>query len=427
MNDRFKGDIMKASKENWDLIVIGTGPSGAAIARELSKNGRNVLILEKGRLDYSLHIPNMLRNKEMMFIGKGRTLVRGVRTGGSSILYYGTAFEPPYQLFSKHGIHLAKEVEELKSELPIRPLRDDLIGPAAKKLMESAKDLGYAWGKLDKFVYQDRPKPSFFPFAEQWNAVQFVDEAVRLGATLINGASVSQILLEGKNAIGVEYNDHGQFRKKAYASKIVLAAGGLGSAQILRNSGIDRAGEGFFCDPLILAHGVMKGFDGGAEIPMGCGMMEEREGYVLTDITLPKLVYQLFSMQALKPHRVFDHHKTISIMVKIKDELGGSIKRNGRIHKDFTEIDKQRMQKGYAKAKEILHHAGAKKIFSTLWTSAHPGGSVRIGELVDSNLQTAYDNLYVCDCSVIPAAWGLPPTLTVLALAKRLAKSFLKD
>ncbi|ODA39567.1 GMC oxidoreductase [Desulfosporosinus sp. BG] len=61
----------------------------------------------------------------------------------------------------------------------------------------------------------------------------------------------------------------------------------------------------------------------------------------------------------------------------------------------------------------------------TVWTSAHPGGSVRIGEIVDSNLKSEYDNLYVCDCSVIPTEWGLQPTLTVLALAKRLAKHLL--
>jgi len=39
-----------------------------------------------------------------------------------------------------------------------------------------------------------------------------------------------------------------------------------------------------------------------------------------------------------------------------------------------------------------------------------------MGDVVDANLKTAYDNLYVCDCSVIPEAWGLPPTFALLAL-----------
>jgi choline dehydrogenase-like flavoprotein len=35
---------------------------------------------------------------------------------------------------------------------------------------------------------------------------------------------------------------------------------------------------------------------------------------------------------------------------------------------------------------------------------------------------TEFDNLFVCDCSVIPEAWGLPPTTTIIGLGKRLAK-----
>jgi choline dehydrogenase-like flavoprotein len=42
--------------------------------------------------------------------------------------------------------------------------------------------------------------------------------------------------------------------------------------------------------------------------------------------------------------------------------------------------------------------------------------------VVDANLKTELDNLYVCDCSVIPEAWGLPATLTIISLGKRLAK-----
>jgi len=41
---------------------------------------------------------------------------------------------------------------------------------------------------------------------------------------------------------------------------------------------------------------------------------------------------------------------------------------------------------------------------------------------VDNNLQTKYENLYVCDASVIPEEFGVPPVLTTIALGKRLAK-----
>ncbi len=44
------------------------------------------------------------------------------------------------------------------------------------------------------------------------------------------------------------------------------------------------------------------------------------------------------------------------------------------------------------------------------------------GEIVDTDLRTEVDNLFVCDASVLPLAPGLPPILTILALARRLGK-----
>jgi choline dehydrogenase-like flavoprotein len=38
-----------------------------------------------------------------------------------------------------------------------------------------------------------------------------------------------------------------------------------------------------------------------------------------------------------------------------------------------------------------------------------------------------YRNLYVCDCSVIPEAWGLPPVLTLVGLGKRLARHLVAE
>ncbi|AET69740.1 choline dehydrogenase-like flavoprotein [Desulfosporosinus orientis DSM 765] len=414
---------MRFEKENWDVIIVGTGPAGACLAREISKQHKKVLLLEKGQADLSINIPRMLKNNEMMFIGNGKTLVRGIRSGGTSVLYYGTAYDPPEELFSKFGIDLASEVEELRRELPLAPLKDELIGPAAQKIRESAVSLGYAWEKLDKFIYQDMCTPGYFPFDAQWNATRYVNDAINSGAVLLTNSEVTKVIVNGKQAVGVEAIVQGE-RHKLFASQIVLSAGGLGTAQILQASKINKAGEGFFCDPITIVQGLAEGIEAGNEIPMAAGMMFKNEGFILTDLTLPKLVYQLFSFQALRPHRVWQHRRTIGIMVKVRDGIGGSIKR-GKVHKVFSEADKLKMQQGESKAREILQHAGAKRLYSTVWTSAHPGGTARIGEVVDPNLKSEYDNLYVCDCSVIPTEWGLPPTLAVLALAKRLAKHLL--
>jgi choline dehydrogenase-like flavoprotein len=85
-------------------------------------------------------------------------------------------------------------------------------------------------------------------------------------------------------------------------------------------------------------------------------------------------------------------------------------------------VDKVKIYKGYARAREILAHAGARSIHRSPYLAAHPGGTAKINDVVDTDLKTAIDNLYVCDCSVMPKAWGLPPTFSLIALGKRLAK-----
>ena len=62
----------------------------------------------------------------------------------------------------------------------------------------------------------------------------------------------------------------------------------------------------------------------------------------------------------------------------------------------------------------------------TIWVTrprgAHPGGTCRIGEVVDADLATGIRNLYVCDASVIPDSLAAPVVLTLVALGKRLAE-----
>ena len=149
------------------------------------------------------------------------------------------------------------------------------------------------------------------------------------------------------------------------------------------------------------------------------------EGYMMTDMSLPPAIDAIFSAQVFRFHRIFSQKKTLRIMIKARDSLGGTITRNGQVRKKLKPEDQQKLLHGYARAKEILKKAGAKGIFKTWYLAAHPGGTVKIGEFLDSNLMTKYENLYVCDCSVIPEPWGLPPTLTLICLGKRLSKHLL--
>lgn len=422
-----------SSAEHYDVVVVGSGPGGATVARDLNKQNKRVLMLEWGsNAPVSGSMFNFFLNaglpfKSLMFTNlKFLTMVRGICTGGSSIFYCATAFDPPYDLLKSYGIDLEEEVAELKAEIPIAPAKDELMGPGATRIMESARDLGYDWNKLNKFIYQDKCVTDCWkcsygcPYGAKWTARNFVDESVEDGVTLVNGAKVTRVLFEGDTAVGVEYKKN--FRTHTVtADKVILSAGGMGTPKILRHSGIYGAGYDFFFDPLIMVFGAVKGVKGKGEIQMAAGAHMD-DGYLLVDLDFPRPIYLAQSMPKGRVDRAMAFSNNLMIMIKIKDDLGGRMTWHGGVRKSLSKDDKLKLNKGYGQAKDILKNAGAKGIFSGWTLAAHPGGTAKINDIVDSNLKTVKNNLYVCDCSVIPEGWGLPPTLTLLALGKRLAK-----
>ena len=420
--------------EDKDYIIVGSGPGGATVAKELSERKKKVLILEWG--DNNPLTGNFWwGSKSLLWPGRSLLLtqqmlglVRGIAAGGSTVFYYATCFPVPFDMLKSHGVDIAGEVAEARAELPIAPLKDEMVGPMATRIMESAQDLGYQWQKLEKFMYQDRWKPEY-PFSHygdphgvKWSARMYIDQALANGAELIDKAKVKRVIIEDKVAIGVEFIKNGK-SSKVMAPKIILSAGGIGSPIILRASGIKRAGFDFFFDPLIGVRGIVKDMDVPlSEIPMSAGIHMKDEGYMMTDMSHPSATTALFAAQVFRFGQMFSRKRTLQIMVKAKDELGGHLTDSGGVRKILDKNEKKKLLRGYERARKILQKAGARGIFKTAYLAAHPGGTVKVGDLLDSDLKTEYDNLYVCDCSVIPEAWGLPPTLTLIGLGKRLAK-----
>lgn len=422
------------TSETYDVIIVGSGPGGASVAKELSQNNKRTLMLEwgdnakvSGSL-FQLALNAGIPGQSLLFTDKSLlAMIRGICTGGSSVFYCATAFDPPYDMLDSYGIDLRSEVAELKQEIPMAPTEDRLMGVGARVIMDSALDLGYDWKKLNKFIYQDKCKADCgkcsygCPYGAKWTARNFVEESVDKGMTLTNGAKVTKILFDGNKAVGVRYRknfkDHDVFAKK-----IVVSAGGVGSPELLRHSGLYQAGYDFFFDPLIMVFGTLDGLKSKGEIQMAAGTHNKDMGYLMVDLNFPTPIYLAQSMPKMRLHKAFSRSNTLMIMIKIKDALGGRITWGGGVRKSINDGDKAKLKDGYNNAKKILENAGAKGVFSGWTVAAHPGGTVKINDMLDSDLKTQRENLYVCDCSVIPEAWGLPPTLTLLGLGKRLAR-----
>lgn len=421
-------------EQKYDVIVVGTGPGGATAARDLVRAGKKVLLLERGPAaprtgrfaEYAAR--QLVPGRSLLVTPELVAVMRALTVGGSSTFYYATAFPAPLGMLMRRGIDLAADVERVRTELRVAPLPDQMMTPMATRILEGARSLGLPWERFDKFIDPRawRPGMRFGYYGDvsgtTWNARAFVREAVEGGATLVTGARVERVLVEGQVATGVEYVE-GRDRRRVSASAVVLAAGGIGSPLLLRASGISEAGADYFFDPLVTVAGTLRGALLQAdEIPISAGLVKGEQGFMLADMAVPPAVHFIFTAQVMKLRRLFAFRDTARIMVKIRDDLGGRLSSRGGVRKRLTRQDREKLDAGVRVAKRILEAAGATDLYRTGIFGAHPGGTAKLGEVVDANLETRIRHLFVCDCSVIPEPWGFPPTLTIVALAKRLAR-----
>jgi choline dehydrogenase-like flavoprotein len=422
--------MLPVLRSSYDAIVVGSGPGGASTARELAQRGMRVLVLEQGSADALKGTVGQMASMAAV-PGKGAylhrdasLLVAGITLGGSSAINFATAAPPPPALFARYGVDLSAALAELRCELPMAPLPDNLVGPMAARMMTAARALALDWHKLDKMIRPDRCRSGCWrcvygcPFGAKWTARDFIEEACRHGAQLSERTRALRVLVEHGRAAGVEIERGGKTSTIA-APLVVLAGGGLGSPRLLHASSLGPRYAPFFSDPVVAVMGTVDDIEGGAEVPMAGGLHLHDEGVALADLTLPQPMYQAFAAQVGRLDRLFAHGRTLSMMVKIRDEIGGRVGPRWA-DKTLQASDRKKLAHGVGLAKVILRGAGAHHIFKSWHFAAHPGGSVRIGEGVDADLQTPTKGLFVCDASVIPEPWGLPPTLTLLCLGKRL-------
>jgi choline dehydrogenase-like flavoprotein len=328
--------MQTSGSPTFDLVIIGSGPGGATVAREMTRKGHRVLILERGG---GAPLTGKLGQLAAIAAVPGRgaflnrdasLLVQGVTTGGSSAINFATAMPPPLPMFDALGIDLRGALNTMQAEIPMAPLPDALIGPAAMHLMNAAQALGYNWKKLDKMIYTDLCRTGCWrcvygcPFDAKWTARNFLDDALAAGANMLCGATALKILHKGQTAYGVEYQHNNQ-RHTVVANRIVLAGGGIASPQLLHASGLMASGATHFSDPVVAVMGSLAGLHAGAEVPMAAGLHLPDEGIMLADMSLPRTMYQAFTMQVGRLDRLFAHQKTLTLMVKIRDQIGGNI------------------------------------------------------------------------------------------------------
>lgn len=415
----------------FDVIIVGSGAGGATIARELSRSNKKVLILERGQdVPLKESLIGISTIMDEVSVGKKLKDMRAITTGGTTALYFGVAAPPPIETFKALGIDLSQIYQELPKDLPLTLLPDDYYGSQALRLRESAEESGYSWNK--ELMLVDKSKcDNGYSYQAKWKAKSFVKDALESGAVIVNKAMVSKVITQDNKAIGVEYKHFKKMTgfdlRKAYAEKVIIAAGALATPDILRNSGLKSIGnKGFYFEPNIALFGFASGLN--ARDNFTGSMQGDLDQEInLGDANLPKLLYRFLMLGMLKPLRLASFSNSICIGVKINDTKGGEIREDGTFYKELSNEDMAKLKKGEDAAVKILKNAGAKNIIKTPVNVTNAAGIITIGEDLDHNLQTEIENLFVCDRSLLPESFRKPPTVTLVCLGKYLSKQILSS
>ena len=418
-------------------VVIGSGAGGAMCAREL-QGKYQVTVLEAGRefrpFGLNLGLITKLRKTGLLLDAReiewlfpamriqrtdaGMLVVSGRATGGTTTLSTGNALRFDGAL-KELGIDLDEEFAGLSREIPVFSGHQKTWRPLTTRFFSICREMG-----LDP---QPMPKMGDYahcrgcgrcvlgcPSGVKWDSRRLLDQARHKGARLLTSHPAVRVVHDQGRARGVLAR-HGAHGKWFPADLVVLAAGGLGTPRILQDSGIG-CDDSLFVDPVLCVAAEMKDCRQDRELPMP--FAAQMDGFIISPY---------FDLLSFFFNREWRHKagSIYSLMIKLADESQGGIS-GKRIRKPLTARDRERLERAAAACAEMFQRAGVDKgrlFFGTL-NAGHPGGML---PLTAAQARTFHDprlpeNLFVADASLFPASLGNPPILTILAIAKRVAR-----
>jgi choline dehydrogenase-like flavoprotein len=225
-----------------------------------------------------------------------------------------------------------------------------------------------------------------------------------------------------------------------------VAAGALNTPQLLARSGLANAAVGrhLGLHPVRLVYGLFdEPQDAHMVYPITAHCMsfqhDEDGGFVIEATTIQDPISfattigdesgPLWGPRLVEATRKFRHWVGVLAMANDDNNSAVALDENGveRFDVEFRPNEQERIDNALQFSKDVLDAAGATQVLWTGIASTHVQGSCRMGDdparsVVDRNGEShEVRRLFVGDGSLVPRTLSVNPSLTIMALATRLA------
>lgn len=409
------------------------------VAKHLAENGRQVHVLEAGHLFkpmtrkviHAEHLrgvgllndertitklfPHMRTNRDGEVV-----IVRGVGAGGCTTLSCGN-FMPTDRGLKEIGLDLTKEFDEIASMVPTCTVPRERWTPVTQRMYDVAEGMGMRPEPTRKAI--DLSKCASCGRCElgcakgaRWDSRSWLNGAMAKGAEVSYGCEVREVTFEKGKVTGIVY-DGPQGLTSIKADEVVLAAGGIGTAQILKRSNVPIS-DTLWIDPVITVGGTLPNAGQLNEVPMAW-YCKGSDHIISPYIDL----LSHFFHPSWKGVGVKDR---VGMMIKLADTSNGRVDQDGNIVKSLTERDIALIEEATDKIESIMAEAGVRKPFVRgMINGGHLGGTVplHLNEVKTMRPEMLPEGLWAADLSLIPSSQGMPTMILAAALAMRVGKT----
>ena len=232
------GEASFEALEDADVVIVGSGPAGVTLARELSGSGLKVCVLESGLIDPTPHADGLryVRSEGIGIKAYSRERV----LGGASTTWAGLSspmdvidLEPRAYLAQSGWPIERAELMSLYAEAAARyrfPALE-LFEPGGFEVHRASGELQPAWEGIDEKVFLSAADPQ--DFGAEWRSVFEGD-----GPDLWLDATVTQLLSESGRVTQATIRTRSGRELSVRARAFVLATGGIENARLLLSSGL---------------------------------------------------------------------------------------------------------------------------------------------------------------------------------------------